>query len=256
MNIVFLHIPKTAGQSIHSVLINQYGRENVCPVRVNAQFDNYNFADLQNYKVYSGHLDWEKLDFVRDPKVIFTILRDPLERLSSFYLYLKRKAEGLPDDVLNRPDHRGLYLAKNLSVDEYFCKADLPERGFIDNHYDNFYTYFFAGRRYDSRPEMKRLLKDQVDYNQTLLKRAVDNARYIDLIGDIDHLDVFEERFAEKVGTTLPFASRKINVNPDQRKQTRYEMLCELNPSEATKDKIAAFIDLDNQLYKAIDFVK
>jgi hypothetical protein len=133
--IVFLHLPKTAGQSIHSALVKAYGAEAVAPLRVNPDLDRYAEERLLQYRVFSGHLDWNRLQFVPNP-VVMTMLRDPLERIASFCLFLRKQAEALPLEVLSRPDKRGMYLALHLPPDDYFCDPDLPERGFLDDRFD------------------------------------------------------------------------------------------------------------------------
>jgi hypothetical protein len=38
-----------------------------------------------------------------------------------------------------------------LTPDDYFCGGPDDLRQFIDDHFDNFYTFYFAGRTYDAR---------------------------------------------------------------------------------------------------------
>ena len=37
--IIFLHLPKTAGQSVHAALVDGFGEAAICPARVNEQLD-------------------------------------------------------------------------------------------------------------------------------------------------------------------------------------------------------------------------
>ena len=91
MNIIFLHIPKTAGQSIHHELQRLYS-DKIAPVRINSDLDKYSNNELEKFNVFSGHLDWNRLKFLPNP-FTFTILRDPIERICSFYIYLEEKAK-------------------------------------------------------------------------------------------------------------------------------------------------------------------
>ena len=89
--IVFLHIPKTAGQTVHSELLRIFGPEHTSPVRVHTQAG----ADGQfpeGYRFYSGHLDWETFDTADSDSFVFTVLRDPKDRIASFYFYLLHKS--------------------------------------------------------------------------------------------------------------------------------------------------------------------
>ncbi|WP_430450438.1 hypothetical protein [Rhodophyticola sp.] len=60
--IVFLHIPKTAGQTIHSELARVVGAKAVSPVRVHTQAARGVAQMPPGYRLYSGHIDWEALD--------------------------------------------------------------------------------------------------------------------------------------------------------------------------------------------------
>lgn len=69
--IVFLHIPKTAGQAIHNGLITAVGgREHVSPVRIHTQSaDQY----PAGYRLYSGHLDWDHIDRIGPDRFSFRL---------------------------------------------------------------------------------------------------------------------------------------------------------------------------------------
>lgn len=251
--IVFLHIPKTAGQSIHRVFEENFKKEDVAPIRVNHQFRHFSLNEQKRYSVFSGHLDWDRLDFVKDPKVIFTILRAPKERLASFYLYLKGKAEKASEAEINKPENRGLYLAKNLTIDEYFGEKSLPERNFIDDHYENFYTYYFAGRRYDCRREFKSYFSQKDNTFKALIERAIDNIQELDLVGDVSDLKTFSNEFNELTGYNLDFDSKKVNVNDSlQSKETRWDVLMNMPMEDTTRRILNSFVELDEELYSTI----
>jgi hypothetical protein len=73
MNIVFLHIPKTAGQSVHHYLISNFDEKSIFPARVNEQAIKYTVEEIKKYKIFSGHFDISLLDVVNQPKFVFTI---------------------------------------------------------------------------------------------------------------------------------------------------------------------------------------
>ena len=81
--IVFLHIPKTAGQTIHFALAEMVGARNVSPIRVNGQAVDHCTLP-PGYLLHSGHIDWTNLDSVEGNPFVFTVLRDPAERIGSF----------------------------------------------------------------------------------------------------------------------------------------------------------------------------
>jgi hypothetical protein len=84
VSVIFLHIPKTAGQSVHGFLHAQFQPEEFCPARENFQLLPIPIERLQKYRLFSGHLDWSLLDAVPEPRFVFTVLRRPIERILSF----------------------------------------------------------------------------------------------------------------------------------------------------------------------------
>jgi len=155
--VLFLHLPKTAGQSVHQFLVDTYGEDNVCPARVNDQLVKIPLDKLECYSVFSGHLDWNHFDSVKGELFTFTILRDPLDRLLSFYFYLREQAIVFKKrgELDSKP---GLKATLENTPQEYFVDKKNVHRAFIDENYDNFYTYYFAGRSYSARNELNRMV--------------------------------------------------------------------------------------------------
>ena len=153
-NVIFLHIPKTAGQSVHSFLVHLFGQGAIAPARVNEQLIQLSIPQIRKYSVFSGHMDWAMLDCVERPRFVFTILREPTDRILSFYYFLRSEAKKLTEEELKLPQNQGKWAVLNLSCDEYFTSGKAGLRSFLDNHYDNFYTHFFAGRTYDARQRL------------------------------------------------------------------------------------------------------
>ena len=151
--VLFLHLPKTAGQSVHQLLLDTHGSENVCPARDNIQLAGITAEELEQYSVYSGHYDWNHFDSVKSDLFTFTILRDPLDRLLSFYFYLREQAVVFKSrgELDSKP---GLNAALQNTPYEYFVDPNNVHRAFIDENFDNFYTYFFAGRCFSARGKL------------------------------------------------------------------------------------------------------
>ena len=145
--IVFLHIPKTAGQTVHNSLSRMVKARRVSPIRVHTQSTNARDQYPPGYSLYSGHLDWTALDHLPETRFVFTVLRDPGERIASFYFYLQREAAALDADTLNLPHNIGLKRALEWAPDDYFFGGDDAWQTFVRSHYDNFYCTYFATRR-------------------------------------------------------------------------------------------------------------
>lgn len=148
--LVFLHIPKTAGQTIHEALAGIVPPEAISPVRLHSQVPPGAAQMPPGYSLYSGHLDWTGLETLPEGRFAFTVLRDPFERLASYYLYVLKRAQDRADEVLDQPSPphlRGLRRILTVSAEEYFFGGDEEWQAFIRAHYDNFYTSYFATRR-------------------------------------------------------------------------------------------------------------
>ena len=147
-NIAFLHIPKTAGQSIHQWISNNYTNEQICPARTNEQLFQLPPVELRKYNFFSGHLDWNILKSIKTFDYVFTVLRQPDERIISFYFYLKKEAQRRKLESADKTLSPGLEMAL-LPINQYFENDDQNKRLFIDNHYNNFYSYYFASGSYN-----------------------------------------------------------------------------------------------------------
>ena len=243
MNIIFLHIPKTAGQSIHHELQRLYS-DKIAPVRINSDLDKYSNNELEKFNVFSGHLDWNRLKFLPNP-FTFTILRDPIERICSFYIYLEEKAKRTSKENLALPQNTGLKLISTLSIDEYFCKQDLPQRKFIDNHFNNFYSYFFASGQYNTPEQYKKIIP-----NSLIVDIANKNLSKISLTGNINNLNSFTIAYRKLTGE-ISANFNKVNTNSlnSDIKISRLEILKEkYNPTAETLEKLESHCLMDNRL--------
>jgi hypothetical protein len=248
--IIFLHIPKTAGQSVHAALENAYGKEAVCPARVNDQLRRYSVRELNQYKVFSGHLDWSMLDCIQGPRYVFTILREPMDRILSFYFFLRDQAEKLSPEARNRPQHQGLRAAFDCTPREYFLGGAPHLRRFLDDHYDNFYTYFFAGRHYASRGEMVGLMNRGELTSERVLEMAEDNMARLDQVFTVDNMgDVFAmiRRLSGK--EIMSDEKYRVNVNTTVAAGQRLDKLKGLGADPQTMARLAEYCRLDNQLW-------
>ena len=246
--LVFLHIPKTAGQTVHFELERIFRKENVSPVRVHTQSPETSFPDPERYLLFSGHIDWHDIERVPEPRVTFSVLRDPGERVASFYFYLRSKARQLKPMELTLPTNRGLALASELSADDYFCNPNLPERVFIDDHYDNFYTHYFASRRIRGRSATSEMSPMQ------LIGKAIENIKTLDLICMTDRLDLVERLISDQFGHHIRLVDRFANRGPLEFSQSRYAALMEEIKEKRSVERIKELCHLDQILLKELGF--
>ena len=253
LNIVFLHIPKTAGQSVHHFLKDVVGDESAAPARVNDQLYRLSISELRRHRLVSGHLDWALLDCVQKPKFVFTILRDPVDRILSFYFFLRAEAQKLSEEELGRPENQGKHAVLHVSCDEYFTGGRPHIRVFLDNHYDNFYMYYFAGRTYDARQRLlARKVADQDFTTERILKMAFDNLDSLDGVYTIDRLDLLERdlRFATGFRDERPSLDG-LHINRGSGEPgERMKALEALGATRATFDRIGAMVAQDEEIWK------
>jgi hypothetical protein len=253
MKIVFLHIPKTAGQSVLDFLTKCTSEEAVCPARENFQLVGRPISELRSYQVFAGHFDWAAMDCVSQAAFVFTILREPLERILSFYFFLRRAAAQVPLGELQLPHNRGLSAAYHDSPDQFFCGGDPEIREFHDNIFDNFYMNYFAGRSFTARRQIQDVLQ-RPDTKLTvndILDCALDNLNQLTSVYRISDLDLLQQDLAlrnlkPRVPTSLQ--ETMVNVSGDSVAK-RMAQLKELGATNLTFDAIQRMTEFDSKIW-------
>ena len=222
--IVFLHIPKTAGQAVHRGLVDLVGgAAQVSPVRTHTQAPATPQAQMpQGYRLYSGHLDWTSFDHLPEPRFVFTVLRDPRERIASFYFYLQAEARRLrAQDTLTQIEI-GKTRALDWSADAFFTGGDAEWQGFVRDHFDNFYCSYFATRQMRGH----RLIADLPAAD--LQARAQAGLHALDAVYATNRLDLLEADLLGRFGRRIQLADRYVNTGPHARSQPRWPKLMAL----------------------------
>lgn len=253
VKIFFLHIPKTAGQSVHNALVNGFGAESVCPARVNEQLLMMTISQLNSYRIFSGHFDWTLLDCVQGPKYVFTILREPMDRILSFYFFLRDQASQFSQEELDNPSRQGLRAVWKNCPHDYFTTGPPHLRRFLDDHYDNFYAYYFAARSFGGRGQLTGLIRRGLLTTNDVLRMARDNMRQLDAVYTIDEMPKVLEKIRELSGQPL-FGddTYRVNINRNLEAGRRMLALRELGATDDTFRKIEQFCELDIQLWREL----
>lgn len=91
---VFLHVPKAGGQTVRSVLGRIHGAGAIVDHR-GALADDVvlDAPDWSQISLVEGHLVWGVQDQVPGPTAVFSILRDPADRVVSLHRYIRRTTE-------------------------------------------------------------------------------------------------------------------------------------------------------------------
>lgn len=137
---VFLHLPKTGGTSVTSFLLSRMTlHERMFPERFSGLW-RYSDAYKRRFHFFSGHYDWTDVTAVTHRKHVFTVLRDPRDRVLSLYYYWRSRGwDEIEARNLSRPR-----LAKSLSLLD-FLRSDNPD---IRIRIDNVATRSLIGGRF------------------------------------------------------------------------------------------------------------
>jgi hypothetical protein len=246
LRIAFLHIPKTAGQSVHNSLIGLFLDGEVCPARTNKDLYKYSVSDLSKYNLFSGHLDWSILKLCGQFDYVFTVLRDPLARILSYYFYLRKEAERKLADGL--PIAQGLQSVINLTPEEYFTAGRPEIRKFIDNHYNNFYSYYFASGCYDG---YSQLAMKYPPGSVELINYALSGLNCLDGVYTLSTLDKLERDIASLAGRPIK-PILELNVNRETHPSKREEMLDSLANRWDWQPVLNNLIISDEYIYRGL----
>ncbi len=237
--IVFLHIPKTAGQSIHHRLGSVVGARNISPVLINERaVDGTTLPP--GYLMYSGHIDWVDLEKIEGDPFVFTVLRDPRERIGSFYFYMQKTAQAAdPETLAARP---GLQKVRDWSADDYFFSGDAAWQEFLHNQYFNFYCSYFATRRMQGRSKLAGL------DSKTVIGLALMGARAIERIYSIENLAALEADIERIYGCEVELAEHFANTGDHEKHESRWDKLVARFEQDANTRRLEEFAAEDRVL--------
>ncbi|MDA9563195.1 sulfotransferase family protein [Flavobacteriales bacterium] len=200
---IFIHIPKTGGTTINTAMHNVYWQTDI-------DF-NYRHIDLKTKYSTSGDIfEIANRDKYRDYN-IFTMLRDPLDRVISEYYFLRERKEFI--NLLNKPPQ---------TFRDYYSNPQTH----------NYMTGFLVGKRiYDKKPTTKEDLERVID--------AIDSLPI--------HVGIFEH-FAESLGYFSAVADIQWSKNITAKRMTFNRPKKDELPEEV-KAEIRNFNQLDQKLY-------
>lgn len=196
--IVFLHIPKTAGTSVHEMLKQHFDEKQICPERFRG-LAKYSIDELKKFDLFSGHFIMPHVDKIPGEKFVFTILREPAERILSLYYFWRRhEPEVAVNNRLAGP------LAANAMLLPEFLRAEHDiSRGAIFNEMARVLAGHIGvtdqGRYFDlsrnDRPEISEF---------DVVRRALSALLRIDYVGFVDTIDRDMRNIFELAGLPRP----------------------------------------------------
>jgi len=121
LKLVFLHVPKTAGTTIHQIITKWFEKNEICPERFRG-LDKYATEDLDKFRLFSGHFTRSQIERIPGKKFIFTCLRNPQDRIISLYYFWRRHSE----EFAKQRNLRGPLLARSCRNLKDFLLRNTP----------------------------------------------------------------------------------------------------------------------------------
>jgi hypothetical protein len=114
----FVHLPKTAGTTLTSILDAQFDRHEICPINYWTDLAQQSPQDLAQYRFFRGHFPYEVSRLLNQQALYLTVLRDPIERVISGYEFMKTCTPTRPQAIITQQK------ALSLSLKEFVCDPE------------------------------------------------------------------------------------------------------------------------------------
>ncbi len=103
--VIFLHIPKTAGTTLHRIIDRQYRQEERHFIDRHdvgiEEFKSLSRARRAEIRMLRGHIPFGLHEYIPGPATYFTMLREPVERVISYYYFVRRDRRHYLHDYAN-----------------------------------------------------------------------------------------------------------------------------------------------------------
>lgn len=241
--IVFLHIMKTAGSSIRQRLEEIAGDEPVWRRDADGLPGQAEQAELARYRVVMGHFTITDARHVPAPRKIFTVLREPRERLVSLYHFMHRhRAEVVEQKGMERSR-----IARDCTLEQFLAHPDPGIRDGLQNVMTRTLAgdYRVVGRDRYAQPWEPN---SAAISGPAMLARALANLFSLDFVSFVDRLDQDRPRLMQVLGVP--------DAGPLPRENTRDTVSPTLEPRplpEVTPEAerlLSRLTDLDRILYR------
>ena len=244
--LVFLHLPKTGGQSVHHAIGAVLGGQGISPIRVMPQVqDGQTFPP--HYRMHSGHLDWTDLEEIPGDPFSFTVLRDPRERLGSYFFFMREEARKMRDQK-GQGALAPLHTALLQSAGDVFFSDNPAVQRPVQSHWWNATLIYLALRRLHRRPRQHDIPLEQ------MMRRAKRHAGLLSAIYKFGDFRPLEDDMEALIGKRPAIVSRRANPGPLAQEQSRWAALLDELDSDAQRRGIEAFVEHDLTLMGQISF--
>ncbi len=186
--LVFLHVPRTGGTTLHHHLSANFAPDEICPERF-SRLERYTTEQLGKWRFFSGHFNADEIRRIPGPLFVVTILRNPTERLlSNYYFWKRHRPETIKQHRLEGPK-----LARGGTLVD-FLRSD---NGLVLDSTNNMLARRFAGQIYAWPDGKWRARVGHRGFEVTdmeIVHRALGNLRSFNLYNDISALhDIYTQ---------------------------------------------------------------
>ena len=215
---LFLHVPKTAGSSVYSILRTLLKPTELLKLHPNGEMLGRIRALPPSHrarlKVLYGHVDVHVTRQVVPLQRCVTLLRDPVQRIVSYYAFVKHMDRGAHSD-----------LARRASITQWIDALRLPET-------DNGMVRRFSGALHEAGIG---------GCTRQMLERAKANLAQFAVVGLTDRFDEFYALLASRLGQPMrTYVAEKVNAHRPRIDQLDRRTLAEIERRNA----------LDRELYR------
>lgn len=258
----FLHIPKTAGSSLSTVLWAGYSPESRLPVHEWQGLVRLDRHTINRHAYFAGHFGTGLYSLLDRPVATVTILRDPFERTASHFEYAIRHPRGRALNLLESMARRVVaHLPTSLfsSLRPLLYRRGLGDERVVAMLQDHQARTLgldldlipFLGRP-DGR-DFIALLRDGADgvSDDDLFDRARRQLDRCAVVGTVERLDDTMALVADLLGIPSPPTLPRENVARGRTVNDRYRMTLSRFPGIG--ERIDALTRVDRRVYDHAD---
>jgi len=232
--VIFLHIPKCGGTTLHSILEAWYGAQMVHSERHNGLY-NVTAASLASKRVFSGHYDFYSVNLVPGTRKLISFLRPPRDRLVSLYNF--HRAHG--PEIIERQNLTLARWANQYDIDDYFRNPEVRAHPAINNAMAHYLS---------DHPQVGPATGVGPD---RLRDEALRNLEAFDFIGFQDDYAASLDRLARLLGNPAPGSvSRLQDLDTLMTTNSQMRVIEKQRPSDATQGLMDDLVVEDEKIYR------
>ncbi|MFZ0616822.1 MAG: DUF4214 domain-containing protein [Chthoniobacterales bacterium] len=237
--IIFLHLPKTGGTTLHHLLVEGRSDGEICPERHNG-LHAFTAGELAKYRVFSGHFDHPSTELIPGRKAVITMFREPVARLVSLYHFQKSHR----DEVIERDGLRIARLARDHSMAEFFALEEIRSHPTINNAMTRILSERVPLWRWEAGSQYSGPLQPPN------LEVALKNLKGLRAFGIIEQYDESIRVMFDKLGLPIPQEiPRKMVLDKIMEEDPGLEIIEKEPVTQELRDLLEELTEVDARLY-------